>query len=100
MGVAHAKDLQARQIADIKREPDAAQKGLVPVNAASQKARICRERAVAERKLADSAPTLAEREAGRAAEQQWLRFARLYELMDEMLASLSPAETEQQQSEA
>ena len=40
----------------------------------------------------------AEREAGRAAEQQWLRFARLYELMDEMLASLGPAETEQQQN--
>ena len=70
------------------------------MNAASQKARMSRERAVAARKLADSAPTLAEREAGRAAEQRWLRFARLYELMDEMLASLGPAETEQQQSEA
>ena len=40
---------------------------------------------------AASAPTLAEREAGRAAEQQWLRFARLYELMDEMFAFLGPA---------
>ena len=40
---------------------------------------------------AASAPTLAEREEGRAAEQQWLRFARLYELMDEMFASLGPA---------
>jgi len=69
------------------------------MNVASQKARICRERAVAARKLADNAPTLAEREAGRATEQQWLRFARLYDLMDEMLASLGPAaETEQQQN--
>jgi hypothetical protein len=65
------------------------------MNAASHKAYLCRERAVAVRKLADSAPTLAEREAGRAVEQQWLRFARLYSLMDEMLASLGPAETEQ-----
>ena len=55
---------------------------------------MCRERAVAARELADRATSLAEREAGRAAEQQWLRFARLYELMDEMLASLGPAETE------
>ena len=70
------------------------------MNAASQKASMCRERAVAVRTLADSAPTLAEREEGRAAEQQWLRFARLYELMDEMLASLGPVETEQQQTGA
>ena len=70
------------------------------MNAASQKARMCRERAVAARELDDRATSLAEREAGRAAEQKWLRFARLYELMDEMLASLGPAETEQQQSEA
>ena len=65
---------------------------------ASQKARMCRERAVAARKLAESAPTLAERDARRAAEQQWLRFARLYE-MDEIIASLGPTETEQQQDE-
>ena len=68
------------------------------MNAASQKARMCRERAVAARKLAESAPTLAERDARRAAEQQWLRFARLYELLHEMLTSLGPAETEQQQT--
>jgi hypothetical protein len=68
------------------------------VKTASQKASICREHAVAVRKVADSAPTLAEREAGRAAEQQWLRFARLYELMDEIIASLGPAEPEQQQT--
>jgi hypothetical protein len=66
---------------------------------ASQKAHMCRERAVAARKLADSAPTLAQREAARAAEQQWLRSARLYELMDQILSTLVPAETEQQQNE-
>ena len=59
------------------------------------KARMCHEHAVAARKLADGAPTLAEREAGRTAEQQWLRFARLYELMDKMFASLDPAEAQQ-----
>ena len=68
------------------------------MKAPSHKAGICREHAVAVRKLADSAPTLAEREAGRAAEQQWLRFARLYDLMGEILASIGPAETEQQQN--
>jgi hypothetical protein len=55
---------------------------------------MCRERAVAVRQQADSASTLAERAAARAAEQQWLHFARLYELMDEMFATLGPAETD------
>jgi len=77
------------------REPDPDQ--LRPSHESGiPKSRLCRERAVAARSLADNAPTLAEREAGRAAEQQWLRFARLYELMDEILASLGPTESEQQ----
>ena len=60
---------------------------------------MCRERALAERHRADSGLSLEERAAGRANEQQWLQFARLYQLMDEMLASLGPPETDQQQSE-
>jgi hypothetical protein len=68
------------------------------VTVASEKARMCQERAAAARQLADRATSLAEREAGRATEQQWLRHARLYQLMDEMLGSLGLAETEPQQS--
>ena len=68
------------------------------MTAASEKARMCRERAAAAQQRADNELSLEERAAGRATEQQWLRFARLYELMDEMLASLGPAETEQQQN--
>jgi hypothetical protein len=64
------------------------------VTVASQKARMCHERAVAARKQADSAPSLAEREEGRAIEQKWMRFARLYGLMDEILSSVGPIEAE------
>ena len=65
---------------------------------ASQKARLCQERAVAVRQLADSALSLEEREAGRANEQKWLRFARLYGLMDEILGKIDPAEAEGDES--
>ena len=77
-------------------EPDPAQIGAIGHDRGIPKSRLCRERATAARKLADSATTVAEREAGRAAEQKWLRFARLYELMYEVLASLGPSESEQQ----
>jgi len=65
---------------------------------ASEKARMCRERAIAARQEADRGRSLQEREAGRAAEQQWLRNARLYQLMDEVFLSLGLAETEPQQN--
>ena len=61
---------------------------------ASQKARMCRERAAAARQQAESGPSLAEREDARTTEQHWLRVARLYELMDEVLAFVDQAETE------
>jgi hypothetical protein len=66
------------------------------VTVASQKARMCQERAVAARQQADSAPSLAEREAGRAIEQKWVRFARLYALMDEILSSVGPIEPDRE----
>ena len=65
---------------------------------ASEKARMCRERAIAARQEADRGRSLQEREVGRAAEQQWLRNARLYQLMDEVFLSLGLAETEPQQN--
>ena len=61
---------------------------------ASQKARMCRERAEAARQQAESGLSLAEREEGRTTEQHWLRVARLYDLMDEVLAFVGRAETE------
>jgi hypothetical protein len=62
--------------------------GLATAIPASQKAQMCRERAAAARQRAESGLSLAEREEGRAAEQHWLRLVRLYELMDEVLASV------------
>jgi hypothetical protein len=59
---------------------------------ASQKARICRERAAVTRLQSESALTLAEREQCRAIELRCLQFARLYELMDEVLVVLDQSE--------
>jgi len=55
---------------------------------------MCQERAVAVRQKTDIALSLEEREAGRAVEQKWLRFARLYALMDEILANVDTPERE------
>ena len=68
------------------------------MTAASEKARMCRERAAVARQQADRGRSLQEREAGRAAEQQWLSNARLYQLMDEVNRALGLAGTDPQQN--
>ena len=46
------------------------------------------------RQQAENGLTIAEREQGRVTEQRWLRFARLYELMDEVLPIVDPKITQ------
>jgi len=57
----------------------------------SQKARMCHERAATARQQDENGLTIAKREQWRVIEQRWLRFARLYELMDEVLPIVDPS---------
>jgi len=95
----HGSVLALRQPSRRARgERSGLQEGLRTVTVASEKARMCRERAAVARQQADTGLSLQEREAGRAAEQQWLRNALLYQLMDEVNRSLGLAGTDPPQN--